>query len=128
MDGYGKSYEYEIRAHHGMCLAFFEGKGYSSGFVGHMQDIKDKLSENPRVCLMDRTDEICSFCPNNKQGDCISREKVSRYDKEVFRLCGLQAGTLIDWQDFTLLVEERILRPGNRAAICGDCQWNAMCH
>ena len=27
---------YRIRPHHGMCLYFFEGKGYSEGFIKHM--------------------------------------------------------------------------------------------
>ncbi len=25
-----------LRAHHGMCLAFFEGKGYSRGFTSNV--------------------------------------------------------------------------------------------
>ena len=32
-----------LRAHHGMCLAFFEGKGYSDGFTAHMRDILHSL-------------------------------------------------------------------------------------
>ena len=27
----------KLRAHHGMCLGFFEGKNYSKGFTEHMQ-------------------------------------------------------------------------------------------
>ena len=27
----------KLRAHHGMCLAFFEGKGYSDTFTLHME-------------------------------------------------------------------------------------------
>ena len=27
----------KLRAHHGMCLAFFEGKGYSSAFTENME-------------------------------------------------------------------------------------------
>ena len=29
---------YRIRPHHGMCLYFFEGKGYSEGFTKHMAE------------------------------------------------------------------------------------------
>ena len=28
---------------------------------------------------------------------------------------------------FTRLVQERILTPGLRSAICGGCQWNSIC-
>lgn len=110
-----------------MCLAFFAGKGYSSEFVRHMQDMKDRLAGNAGVCLVCETDDICAFCLNNREGCCESADKVERYDKEVLRLCGLQAGALIDWKEFSRLVEERILVPGKRALICGDCQWNAVC-
>ena len=32
---------YRIRPHHGMCLYFFEGKGYSEGFTKHMAEVKE---------------------------------------------------------------------------------------
>lgn len=127
MNEYHNRFQYEIRAHHGMCLAFFEGRGYSDGFIKHMQDMKDGLEEDAGVRLIREKDEICAFCPNNKEGRCESADKVGRYDKEVLRLCGLQAGTLISWKHFTNLVEERILLSGKRAHICGDCQWNSLC-
>ena len=34
---------YRIRPHHGMCLYFFEGKGYSEGFTKHMAEVKEKI-------------------------------------------------------------------------------------
>ena len=34
---------YRIRPHHGMCLYFFEGKGYSEGFTKHMAEVKEWL-------------------------------------------------------------------------------------
>ena len=49
---------YRIRAHHGMCLAFFQGKGYSREFTEHMEKIKRELEKNPMVCLEDETDDI----------------------------------------------------------------------
>lgn len=32
-----------LRPHHGMCLAYFEGKGYSEGFTAHMQSMLERL-------------------------------------------------------------------------------------
>lgn len=34
---------YTLRPHHGMCLAYFEGKGYSSSFCVHMGEVLEKL-------------------------------------------------------------------------------------
>ena len=49
--------KYLIRPHHMLCMQFFEGKGYSDGFVASMAAIKEKLekeiSENTifkRIC------------------------------------------------------------------------------
>ncbi|TCL54602.1 hypothetical protein EDD76_11925 [Kineothrix alysoides] len=118
---------YEIRPHHGLCLSFFGGKGYSSEFVKHMAEIKAEVSKNPTVLLHSRTDEICSVCPHNKNGTCESEEKVQRYDKEVLRLCSLDQKAEIEWKLFEQLLNENILVAGKREAVCGDCEWNAIC-
>ena len=72
-----------LRAHHGLCLRFFQGKGYSGAFVENMAQKKAMLEENPLVRLTDQADEICRACPNNLSGQCESAEKVRRYDREV---------------------------------------------
>lgn len=119
--------DYKIRAHHGMCLAFFEGKGYSSEFTIHMGKMKQLLSENPEVYIFSETDDICSSCPNNKEGVCLSEGKVKNYDSQVLALCGLQSGTGLLWKDFEKLVETNVLNAGKRKDICGGCQWNYIC-
>lgn len=49
---------YRIRPHHGMCLYFFEGKGYSEGFTKHMAEVKEwllgkKWTVIPAACRSD---------------------------------------------------------------------------
>lgn len=118
---------YEIRAHHGMCLAFFEGKGYSSGFVRHMSNMKKQLEKNPVVRVINRTDCICEKCPNNQDGQCTSMEKTAEYDRQVLKRCGIPADSALFFRDFQRKIEEHILHAGKREEICGDCQWNALC-
>lgn len=117
-----------IRPHHGMCLAFFEGKGYSGGFTAHMAQVQERLlREDPEVCLQPETDEICTCCPNDENGVCTAAEKVDRYDRAVLEQCGLTPGQSIRWSRFSRLVDKHILSPGRREQICGDCQWNGVC-
>ena len=116
---------YKIRAHHGMCLSFFQGKGYSGEFVENMSRMKAILAENPEIILMDGPDDICAACPNRQTETCA--EKASRYDREVLRRCGLSAGERLPYREFSRKVIETILRPGVRAEICGDCQWSSLC-
>lgn len=117
---------YNLRAHHGMCLYFFRGKGYSGQFVENMGKMKAVLEENPTIRLMDSPDDICAACPNKVTEPCA--EKASRYDREVLRRCGLSVGDTLSYEDFSKKVVETILRPGVRGSICGDCQWSSLCH
>ena len=142
----------KLRAHHGMCLAYFEGKGYSSAFTAHMSRIRQELEAQPDrlVELVTEADVICAACPNCSDGVCSSAAKVKRYDECVMyylesRDCGdtegkktkgKQAegkqtegehGAVMTYSRFSELVRERILLSGKREGICKDCQWNEIC-
>ena len=121
-----------LRAHHGMCLAFFRGKGYSEEFSSHMGRIKALLEADPEqvIEVICSTDDICAACPNNAGGICTSEEKVARYDAGVMTMLCPEgaAGGKMAYVDFSRLVRERILLAGEREKICGDCQWSEICH
>ena len=119
--------KYKIRAHHGMCLAFFEGKGYNSAFTKHMAEMKEMLSADPVVRIIAETDDICSACPNNKEGKCESEGKAAGYDSQVLSRCHLKEGTELNWKAFEQMILKNILEPGRRKEICGDCQWDTIC-
>ena len=119
--------ELTIRPHHGMCLAFFQGKGYSGGFTAHMAQVKESLEQDPAVRLVVGGDEICTCCPNLRGGVCTAADKVERYDRAVLAACGLEDGAVLPWRRFAQLVDGRILAPGRRQEICGDCQWDTLC-
>ncbi|MBO4982345.1 MAG: DUF1284 domain-containing protein [Lachnospiraceae bacterium] len=118
---------YRIRAHHGMCLAFFEGKGYSSEFTEHMAQVQKLLEKNPAVCITAEVDMICSHCPNRQGGICTAAGKVLEYDRQVLLRCGIHEGTIMPFLAFDGLVRDRILLTGGREEICGDCQWTELC-
>lgn len=79
-----------LRPHHGMCLAYFKGEGYSNGFSAHMQEMLDIFQKGAKIQLHADTDEICSACPNNEKGCCSSFSLVEAYDNAVLELCGLR--------------------------------------
>lgn len=117
----------KLRAHHGMCLAFFEGKGYSDTFTSHMGSVLEKLKGNPVLQIVTNGDMICTKCPNLKEKECITQEKVKTYDQEVLLACGLFEGATLSWEEFSFLIEECILKKGKRREICSNCQWNEIC-
>ena len=118
-----------LRPHHGLCAQFFEGKGYSEGFVENMAAVLETLGGDPsrpvRLCC--EADVICARCPHNRQGCCESGQKVLDYDAEVLRLCSLRAGDTLSWGEYCARVEERVIRPGRLRQVCRDCEWLAIC-
>ncbi len=116
-----------LRPHHGMCLAYFKGEGYSNGFTAHMAEMLKTFLKGQKIRLHVDTDEICSACPNNCDGHCTPGEHVVEYDNAVLERCGLEAGQVLEFQEFTELVQKKILAEGKRGQICGSCQWNSIC-
>ena len=122
-----KSQACPIRPHHGMCLAYFIGNGYSIGFAAHMQEMLELFLKNIPVRLVVETDEICSACPNNREGSCLDIQKIQQYDRAVLRECGFTEGQEMRFLQFAEKVQEKIIHAEKREKICGDCQWNAIC-
>lgn len=116
-----------LRAHHGMCLAFFAGKGYSDAFSAHMWSVLELLQDDPTLRLAVWGDAICERCPNFQGGRCNTPEQVERYDRQVLALCGLAENDQLSWREFSRLVSDRILSQGKRKSVCGDCAWSALC-
>ena len=104
-----------LRPHHGMCLAYFKGEGYSDGFSAHMQEMLDIFQKGAKIQLHADTDEICSACPNNEKGCCSSFSLVEAYDNAVLELCGLENGQIMEFDDFTDVVQKKILASGKRS-------------
>jgi hypothetical protein len=120
----------KLRPHHGMCIPFFSGHGYSGEFVESLSRIRERLDSSPeqKVVLWNGTDRVCAACPENQNGVCRSAEKVSSYDKKCLQACGLTFGEVLSWDRFRSLVKQRILlQPSVRTGICSDCLWNSLC-
>lgn len=129
----------EIRAHHGLCIAFFRGKGYSEAFTAHMAGIIGRLKEETKILLTEREDDICFACPNLTENGCNEKEKVKAFDRRAMELCGLfgeeEAGEapvgrrerIVSWKQFQKAVEENITGCGRRREVCGECEWDEVC-
>lgn len=118
----------KIRPHHGLCIAFFRGEGYSESFTANMTSIISMLGCCCEIELVTAADSICAACPNSSGGRCASEQKVRRYDRQVLDLCGLESGQRIEWSEFARLVSVRIIEAGRLRGVCGDCEWAYICH
>lgn len=118
---------YKIRAHHGLCIQFFEGKGYSQQFVLKMKDVIENLNKNPYIQIVADKDIICYSCPNLENGVCNSQHKVSTIDKKVLSICGLDKDTIIKSDDFFKIVKEKIIKSNKLNYVCSNCEWFNIC-
>lgn len=116
-----------LRPHHGMCLAYYQGYGYSEDFTRHTDQVMACLLENPTVRLTVSTDEVCSACPKNSGGRCINGDKVARHDWAVLEACGLSEGDTLPFLTFARLVQEELFDSGKRETVCRGCQWAHLC-
>ena len=120
---------FKLRPHHGICIGFFQGKGYSKEFTEHMTDtIKYLEKNNPQICVTFGTDEICRACPNNINGQCNGDEKVSAIDKRCLDALNIKDNTIINYKDYKALIKEKILDKAIGINICKDCQWTHICY
>lgn len=117
----------DLRPHHGMCLGYYQGYGYSAPFNRRMQVVLEGLLENPSVRLTVGPDPICAECPNRRERRCESEERVRGYDRAVLAACDLQEGEVLPFLTFAELVQRHILDEDLRGEICGDCQWSPIC-
>ncbi len=112
-----------LRPHHGLCLRFFRGYGYSDAFSRNMETMLKRLREGAAVRLEKGQDCICSACPNRDRG-CPD---AMRYDARVLELCGLLPGQELSFQELEQRILERIILPGRLREICKDCEWFSIC-
>ena len=116
-----------IRAHHGMCMLFFGGRGYDEAFTLHMAETIEYLKPETPVRIGAGPDELCMKCPNNSEGSCLTGEKALRYDAAVLGLCGIEAGSVMPYGEFSQKVKNKIILPGKRGEVCADCEWDGIC-
>lgn len=118
---------HKIRPHHGLCITFFEGKGYNSEFINNMAKIIQTLNANSQVQLVKSVDSICIACPHNINNICTKNEKVNHYDSTIMELCNLKIDQLLLWKEFKDLIFTNIIKKNKLNFVCGDCSWNMIC-
>ncbi|MBS5935046.1 MAG: DUF1284 domain-containing protein [Clostridiales bacterium] len=119
-----------LRPHHGLCIQFYEGKGYNEEFKKKMDALINQIQRNPRMVIQLHTavDVLCSSCPNNIDSECISYKKVNRFDEKVLSYCDINSGQVLSIQEFLQLVKDMIIAKDLQPSICSDCEWYSICN
>ena len=116
----------KLRPHHILCIAHYEGSGYSEGFNRKMREIVKRLEAGEAFRFVFGADDLCAACPNLKNGVCNTEEKVRGYDGVTAALLGVAAGREATKEIFGT-AEDRICQAGKFDLICSDCEWSYIC-
>ena len=87
------------------CAGVFIRNGYSTGYSPYAEMLGNTFYKRADVCLTVKTDEICSACPNNSEGNLRGSREGERYDNAV--LAGMrQRGQKLLFPEFTEAVQK----------------------
>lgn len=117
-----------LRPHHGLCIRYFEGKGYSDSFVKNMTSLIEQLNSDTEIMLVCEKDEVCKCCPNHENKQCNFQDKVLRYDRSVLEAIGGREYDRMTYGQFHSRIQEQIMNENRFFQICGDCEWSELCH
>ena len=116
----------QLRPHHILCIAHYEGKGYSEAFNIKMHEIINALESGGQFELVFGPDDLCASCPNLSGGNCNSEEKVRKYDRLTAEMLGIAENQRLN-SDIFKSANQKIYEPNRFDQICSDCEWSYIC-
>lgn len=115
-----------FRAHHFLCALCFQGKGYSPGFIKNFQAImhrlKSKEGDDQPIQIVDRTDDICSPCPNRRHEICVDEEKIGVLDRAHANALQLKTNEILTWGEAKKRIADHLTLDVFHD-ICATCGW-----
>ena len=118
-----------LRGHHLLCLKGFQGYGYDENFTKNMTQVNLKRKqENTTVSLVASPDDICSACPNLKDGICedkIQNERIIHMDEEVLK--NFDPSREYNSIELFEKTDEIFDSEQSVAKICFNCLWHEEC-
>lgn len=117
----------KLRAHHLLCTALYEGKGYSKEFTDNMTEVVNRLKRGTNVELQVTPDIICSACPNAlTNGKCAldksEEDDISCMDSIILGGLKLKTENIYDSKELRNYVKENITDELFNKC-CGECRW-----
>ena len=118
-----------LRGHHLLCLKGFQGYGYDEAFTENMTEVNSiRKQKDTTVSLTSAPDDICSSCPNLKNGICENsrqNERIVGMDLEVLN-------KLDDRKEYNSVelfteVDEIFNTKESVSKICFNCLWHDKC-
>lgn len=118
-----------LRGHHLLCLKGFQGYGYDEEFTKNMVEVNSKRKQpETTVTLTSSPDDICSACPNLKDGICedeTKNENIISMDNAVLNKLNSKG----EYNSIELFekIDEIFTNKESVREICFNCIWHEKC-
>lgn len=118
-----------FRPHHFLCALCFQGRGYSPAFVANFQTIMNVLTschgDQTPIHIINHTDSICAPCPNRRDKNCTTQEKITALDHAHAHALEIKPDTTVTWGEAKQLIAEKISLEKFHE-ICATCSWKEL--
>lgn len=113
-----------LRPHHINCIFFYRGLGYDEKFTKNMNNITSllKIKSDTEIKLINKCDDLCMACPNNKKCICESEAHVRSFDKKTLKVYQLKTGAVYTFDEIVKKIYTDF-DYNKLISICGDCEW-----
>ncbi len=115
-----------FRSHHFLCTYNFQGLGYSKTFIKNYFHLKNRM-EQESIKVVQKTDDICSFCPHNKEDICVNKQKIIKLDNRHSSVLGINVGDVFAWDEIKTTIEKKV-NFVTFYKMCRGCEWQTTCH
>lgn len=120
----------QLRPHHLLCCAAFEGRGYNKKFIKQLKTVQAAVLSDAEIELVEDIDIVCKACPNLKSGECVSGQGLAaEMDSKVLALIDRPqikgfCAPVSDYYEKLVKLKDRQL-----AEVCAACEWkrNNIC-
>jgi uncharacterized protein len=118
-----------LRGHHLICLHFFSGEGYISGFIENLRHVLRHAEIGDPIAIVTGDDDVCSACPFLKEHRCFYRqdsdEEIRDMDRTAIELLSLSSRPGTSWTE----IKERLPAIFTiwHGKFCRECDWLSDC-
>jgi hypothetical protein len=120
-----------LRAHHFLCIATYQGKGYSPDFVANMNRVwaHAKRGAVGDVQATSEADPICHACPHLRDRDdpvsCKFQTSIGARDRRMIQAMGWEENQQVSFEDVMEVVHTR--HKDLMDQVCNGCDWVPIC-
>jgi hypothetical protein len=113
-----------LRAHHLMCLNFFDGEGYSEAFVDNLRATL-ATADADGIVLVEGADDVCAICTHLQDGVCDDESEIERLDRLARSLMQTEPGAVLTRDEIGARLPDVL--DAWYVGACEDCTYLCVC-